>query len=189
MTFRLPINFCTQCGAPTVLKIPVGEIIARAVCERCEFVHYQNPRIITCALATNDAGEILLAKRDIEPRRHLWTLPGGFMELEESVEESAQREMEEETFCKVRMGRILAMISVPAIGQVHLMFHATLIHYDPRPTAESQEVQCFSPEAIPWENLAFHTVKYTLTHYLESPYRLLIASITKDRSLSVLGKF
>jgi len=73
------MNFCSQCGNPVEHKIPQGDNRLRYVCTSCDFIHYQNPRIIAGCIAEFD-NKILLCKRAIEPRHGLWTLPAGFME-------------------------------------------------------------------------------------------------------------
>ena len=73
-------------------RVPAGDDKARLVCDTCSFVQYQNPLIVGGVVATTN-DKVLLLKRDIEPRKGYWTLPGGFMECGESVQagECAQR--------------------------------------------------------------------------------------------------
>ena len=77
-------------------EIPDGDTRARMVCQDCGFIHYENPRIVVAAVST--LGEqILLCRRAISPREGYWTVPGGFMENNETTEEAAIRETLEET--------------------------------------------------------------------------------------------
>ena len=148
------------------LEIPTGDDKERRVCQRCEFIDYQNPKIVAGSVVLQD-NKILLCKRAIEPRKGFWTLPAGFMELGESVEEAAQREAQEEALANIEIDRLLAVYSVPRIGQVQVMFRATLIgDYGVGP--ESEAVQLVEWKDIPWSELAFPTVVWALTHYAET---------------------
>lgn len=148
------------------LEIPTGDDKERRVCQRCEFIDYQNPKIVAGSVVLQD-NKILLCNRAIEPRKGFWTLPAGFMELGESVEEAAQREAQEEALANIEIDRLLAVYSVPRIGQVQVMFRATLIgDYGVGP--ESEAVQLVEWKDIPWSELAFPTVVWALTHYAET---------------------
>ncbi|MEM6653045.1 MAG: NUDIX hydrolase [Pseudomonadota bacterium] len=145
------------------LEVPVGDDRQRRVCQRCDFIDYQNPKIVAGSVVTQ-GDQILLCKRAIEPRRGFWTLPAGFMELGESVEEGAQREAREEAYADIEIDRLLAVYSVPRIGQVQVMFRARLIGgYGVGP--ESEAVDLFDWKDIPWSELAFPTVVWALTHF------------------------
>ena len=122
-----------------------------------------NPRIVAGVVAHRD-GQILLCKRAIEPRRGFWTLPAGFMELGESVEEGASREAREEANAELELDGLLAVYSIPRIGQVQIFFRARLIN-QPSIGPESLEVGLFRWENIPWAELAFPSVKWALEHY------------------------
>ncbi|MEO1660884.1 MAG: NUDIX hydrolase [Pseudomonadota bacterium] len=148
------------------LEVPPGDDKERRVCQSCDFIDYQNPKIVAGSVVLKD-DKILLCKRDIEPRKGFWTLPAGFMELGESVEEAAQREAQEEALAKIEIERLLAVYSVPRIGQVQVMFRARLVSdYGVGP--ESQEVKLVDWKDIPWSELAFPTVVWALTHYAET---------------------
>lgn len=177
MSFLLPIRYCSQCGGATELKLIAGEDRPRAVCSQCAMVHYQNPRIVTCALITDDHGRLLMAKRNIEPRKGYWTLPGGFMELNETLEQSALRETEEETHCRVRIDQLFCVVSVANVGQVHMFFNGQLIAFDDTPTAESTEVRLYARGELPWDALAFMTVRTALNAYIQAPHSLQVASL------------
>ena len=89
MTDQLPTSFQSE---DFRLATPEGDDRVRRICNRCNFVDYVNPKIVTGSVVTQ--GElILLCKRAIEPRKGFWTLPAGFMEEGESVEDGAMREM------------------------------------------------------------------------------------------------
>ncbi|MEM9937515.1 MAG: NUDIX hydrolase [Pseudomonadota bacterium] len=146
--------------------IPKGDDKERRVCQTCDFIDYQNPKIVAGSVVTK-GDQILLCKRAIEPRKGFWTLPAGFMELGESVEEAAMREAQEEALADIRIDRLLAVYSVPRIGQVQVMFRATL-DGDFGVGPESAEVGLYDWKDIPWSDLAFPTVVWALTHFAET---------------------
>jgi len=148
------------------LEIPHGDDKQRRVCQKCDFIDYQNPKIVAGAVVLK-GDKILLCKRAIEPRKGFWTLPAGFMELGESVEEAAQREAQEEALADIEIDRLLAVYSVPRIGQVQVMYRARLLgDYGVGP--ESEEVKLVDWKDIPWSELAFPTVVWALTDYAET---------------------
>lgn len=150
-----PISFSMQ--------TPAGDDRERRVCNTCGFIDYANPRIVTGVVAHRD-GKILLCRRAIEPRKGFWTLPAGFMELGESVEEGACREAREEACADLEIETMLAIYSIPRIGQVQIFFRARLIN-DPAPGPESLEVGMFPWGDIPWPELAFPSVRWALDHH------------------------
>jgi len=144
-------------------KTPAGEDRERRVCDNCGFVDYVNPRIVAGVVAHRD-GRILLCRRAIEPRKGFWTLPAGFMELGESVEEGAAREALEEAEARIAIEALLGLYSIPRIGQVQVFFRARLLNA-PAPGPESLEVGLFAWDDIPWSELAFPSVRWALDHY------------------------
>ena len=145
------------------METPDGDNKLRRVCAHCRFIDYVNPKIVAGSVVTKD-GQILLCRRAIEPRKGYWTLPAGFMEEGETVEEAACREAREEAFADIRIEQLLAVYSVPRIAQVQVMFRATLAS-DITAGPESEEVGLFAWKDIPWSELAFPTVIWALTHY------------------------
>ncbi|HAE27715.1 MULTISPECIES: NUDIX hydrolase [Hyphomonas] len=147
-------------------KIPPGDDKLRRVCAHCEFIDYVNPKIVAGSVVTK-GDRILLCRRAIEPRKGYWTLPAGFMEEGETVEEGARREAREEACADIRIEQLLAVYSVPRIAQVQVMFRAELMS-DISAGPESEEVGLFAWKDIPWSELAFPTVIWALTHYAET---------------------
>lgn len=158
------MNYCSHCGAKVAIKTPEGDHLPRFVCESCEMIHYQNPKIVAgCIPAWED--RILLCRRAIQPRYGLWTLPAGFMENHESTEQAALRETHEEAGADMQIDSLFAMLSIPYISQVYIMFRGTLRHLEFNPGPESLEVQLFREAEIPWQELAFPVVVETLKRY------------------------
>jgi ADP-ribose pyrophosphatase YjhB (NUDIX family) len=151
------------------LETPAGEDRERRVCQTCGFIDYVNPRIVAGVVAHREE-KILLCRRAIEPRKGYWTLPAGFMELGESVEEGAAREAREEANADLALEALLAVYSIPRIGQVQVFFRAALLN-DPSPGVESLEVMLVGWDEIPWADLAFPSVKWALGHYRETEGR------------------
>lgn len=158
------MKYCTNCAGPLRFEIPVGEDRTRAICSQCGVVHYANPKIVAGCLALWEQ-QILMCRRAIEPRFGYWTLPCGYMEEGETVEEAASRETLEETLAQVRIERLFSLISLPEISQVYLVFLAHLREPRFAPTLESTEVRLMRPDEIPWEALAFPAVEYVLRAY------------------------
>jgi ADP-ribose pyrophosphatase YjhB (NUDIX family) len=162
------MKFCPACGQPVELKIPDGDHLPRAVCTACATIHYDNPRIIAGCVIEVD-GKILLCKRAIEPRHGFWTIPAGFMENGESVQQAAAREAMEEALAHVQIGSLLAVVSVLRAHQVHIMFRARLDPAHPQfgIGPESLESQLYAESEIPWPEVAFLSVEFALRRYLE----------------------
>ena len=155
------MKFCSNCGSPVELRIPDGDHLPRFVCGVCNTIHYQNPRIIAGCVPEWD-NKILLCKRAIEPRLGLWTLPAGFLENGETVEQGAMRETLEEANARIELADLYTMISLIHVHQVYMMYRARLSDLDFGPGPESLEVRLFDESEIPWETLAFRTITRTL---------------------------
>ncbi len=160
------INYCNACGSSVSHRIPEGDTHTRAVCDSCDTIHYENPKIVVGCLPTY--GErILMCKRAIEPKYGLWTLPAGFMENNETAPEGAAREALEEANARVEIQDLYTVYSLPHISQVYMMFRARLLDADFSPGIESLEVKLVTEDEIPWGELAFAMVKRTLEHFLQ----------------------
>jgi ADP-ribose pyrophosphatase YjhB (NUDIX family) len=167
---RYLMKFCSACAQPVTLKVPEGDHLPRFVCTGCGTIHYENPRIIAgCVIETE--GKILLCKRAIEPRHGYWTTPAGFMENGESVQQAAAREAVEEALAHVKIGSLLAVVSVLRAHQVHIMFRATLVEPSFGIGPESLESCLYAEEEIPWQDLAFLSVEFALRRYLDDRRR------------------
>lgn len=159
-----PVRFCSYCGHSTAKKIPAGDNRPRDVCSHCQTVHYQNPRVVTGCLPVYQ-DKVLLCRRGIEPRKGYWTLPGGFMELGESIEQGAVRETFEEACARVSVDSLYVLYNVLHVGQLSAFFLATLDQPEFAAGEESEEVALFAEEDIPWDQLAFSTIVRTLRYY------------------------
>jgi len=178
------MNYCSNCGKLVVEKIPEGDTFSRHVCESCETIHYQNPKILAGCIAVRD-DRLLLCRRAIEPRYGLWTLPAGFMENGESTEQAAARETKEEACADVDNLSLYGVFSIPHISQVYMMFRARLSNDDFGAGDESLEVGLFSENEIPWEDLAFPVVRISLERYFRdsktSNFPVYVENINRDQ--------
>lgn len=158
------MNFCSDCGARVSRKIPTGDNVPRWVCDACHTIHYQNPKLVVgCIPEWED--RILLCRRAIEPRLGFWTLPAGFMENGETTADGAARETLEEANARVDNLTLYALYNIPHIDQVYMLFRGRLLDLDFGPGDESLEVKLVAEDEIPWDQLAFATVRNTLRRY------------------------
>ena len=160
------MKFCNQCGNEVIGKIPAGDNRLRYVCISCEEIHYQNPKIVAGCIPEYE-GKVLLCKRAIEPRYGFWTLPAGFMELEETSQEAALRETLEEANARVDVSELYTVLNLPYVSQVYMMYRSQLLDLDFSAGEESLEVKLFAENEIPWDDIAFTTIKYTLKFYFK----------------------
>lgn len=165
MTLHSPLKHCQHCGATVAYRLPDdGDTRPRAICTACCAVHYQNPlNVVGTVPVWGD--KVLLCLRNIEPRKGKWTLPAGFMELDETTAQGAARETVEEAGAQFAMGPLFSLLNVPRVGQVHLFYRATLLNDQFAPGDETIEARLFSEEEIPWDELSFRTVRETLLRY------------------------
>ncbi len=162
---RSQIKHCRNCGAAVVYRVPDdGDTRERAVCPQCGTIHYENPLNVVGTVPHLGA-QVLLCKRNIEPRKGKWTLPAGFMELNETTAEGAARETVEEAGAMFEMEGLFSILNVARVGQVHLFYTARLLTDRFAPGYESMEARLFTESEIPWNEIAFRTVKETLEHY------------------------
>ena len=159
------MNFCSRCGSAALAwRVPEGDTLPRHVCGHCGAIHYLNPKVVVGCLPEHD-GRVLLCRRAIEPRRALWTLPAGFLENGETLEDGARRETEEEARARVFLSELYTVISLPDINQIYVMFRARLADLDFGPGPESLDVGLFAEDDIPWPEIAFRTIARTLRNY------------------------
>lgn len=160
------MNYCSACGARVEVRVPSGDTLPRYVCTHCGIVHYENPKMVVGCIPEWE-NRILLCRRAIEPRHGLWTVPAGFMENQETTAEGAMRETLEEANARVEILGLYALFNIPHINQVYMLFRARLLDLDFSAGAETLETKLFEEEQIPWDQIAFVTVRRTLTHYFD----------------------
>lgn len=169
------MKFCSECASPVALAIPEGDNRPRYVCGQCDAIHYQNPKLVVGSVPVWEKDgelQVLLCKRAIEPRYGYWTLPAGFMENNETTAEAAIRETEEEAGANIELGPLYTLLNVAHVHQVHLFYLARLRDLDYAAGIESLEVRLFSEREIPWDDLAFPTIRKTLELFFADRVKL-----------------
>ncbi|QDZ27021.1 NUDIX hydrolase [Noviherbaspirillum sp. UKPF54] len=169
------MKFCSECAHPVSQLIPPDDNRPRYVCGQCGTIHYQNPKMVIGSIPVWDhEGDtrVLLCKRAIEPRYGYWTLPAGFMENEETTTEAALRETQEEAGAHIELHELFSLLNVPHVHQVHMFYRATLLDLDFAAGTESLDVKLFSESEIPWKEIAFPTVAYTLKFFFTDLARI-----------------
>jgi len=148
---------------PSIRAVPDGDDRERLVCPDCGFVQYDNPKIVVGAVVTS-GDRVLLCRRAIPPRKGFWTLPAGYLELNESALDGARREAWEEARATIAIDALLAVYNIPRISQVQLIWRARLASESFEPGPESLEVKLFGWDELPWDALAFPSVRWALGH-------------------------
>ncbi len=142
---------------------PKGDTHSRDVCDHCGFVSYDNPRIVVGSVVSH-RNRVLLCRRAIRPRYGFWTVPAGYLEQGETPEEGARREAREEANADLHLDGLLAVYTVRRLSQVQLIYRATLPDGRFSAGEETLETALFAWDAIPWDDLAFPTVRWMLRH-------------------------
>jgi ADP-ribose pyrophosphatase YjhB (NUDIX family) len=154
------LRFCPRCGERPRVDFPRS-----LQCEHCGYAAFYNPKPVAGAIPREPDGRVWLLRRGFDPAVGLWTFPGGFVDLGESVEEAARRETMEELAVEARLTGLVGVYSRPQDRVVLVVYDATLTG-DPRPTAEAPEVRAFAPDEIPWDELAFWSTEQALRDLL-----------------------
>jgi ADP-ribose pyrophosphatase YjhB (NUDIX family) len=149
---------------PRVPTIPAGDDRERLACPDCGFIHYENPKVVVGSVVHAEDGRILLCRRAIQPRKGFWTLPAGYLELNETVEAGVHREAWEEARARLALDGVLAIFNIPRLSQVQIIYRARLLSGEISAGPESQEVRLFAWDDLPWSDLAFPSVRWALHH-------------------------
>ena len=154
--------FCIQCGSPNIaFRVPEGDNRPRHICNDCGHIHYTNPKIIVGTIPVFK-DQILLCKRDIEPRKGYWNLPAGFLEDGESLMDGAQRELREEAIAKAQNLQLHTIYNVPHVSQMYFFFICELMNGQFGIGQETSDAKLFKFDEIPWQELAFSSNKFAL---------------------------
>jgi len=153
-------RFCPRCGHEAEVRFP------RSIhCPACGYAAFFNPKPVACAIPRTETGAVWLVRRGFDPGKGRWSMPGGFVDLGESVEEAAAREVEEELRTTATIGALVGVYS-HASDRVVVVAYEAVLDGEPRPTDEAPEIEAFAPDAIPWDELAFSSDRMALADLL-----------------------
>lgn len=160
------LNYCSRCGAPLRFGEVEGEDRHRLACDACGHIVYVNPRLVVTALPVTERGELVLLRRGIEPGYGTWAQPGGFLEVDETVNQAAIRETFEETGLLIEPGAIIGLYTRLEAAVVTIAFEARIVGGVATVTPEALEIRTFRPDEIPWQGIAFKTTVWALRDWL-----------------------
>jgi ADP-ribose pyrophosphatase YjhB (NUDIX family) len=161
------LNYCSSCGASLQFGSVDGEDRDRLSCPECGHIAYVNPRLVVTTLPITESGDLVLLRRGIEPGRGRWAQPGGFLEIDETVHQAAIRETREETGLLVEPGEIIGLYTRLEAAVVTIAFEAKVVGGTATITPEALEVATFTPDRIPWPELAFRTTMWMLRDWID----------------------
>jgi ADP-ribose pyrophosphatase YjhB (NUDIX family) len=153
-------SFCPRCGHQATVDYPRS-----ITCPQCGYGAYYNPKPVAAAIPVTPENNVILLRRGFDPGKDLWTFPGGFVDLGESVEEAAQREAQEELSIRIDLTGLVGVYSRPDERVILIVFAATT-EQTPQTTPEATEVRAFPPTEIPWASLAFWSTTNALRDFL-----------------------
>ena len=153
-------RFCPRCGRPAEIDFP-----RRIVCPHCGYAAYYNPKPVAAAIPIDARGRLILLRRGFDPGGGLWTFPGGFVDLGESVPDAARRETDEELGLDIALDGLVGVYSRPEDRVVLIVYRARALG-EPGTSPEAPEVRAFAPEDIPWDELAFWSTVQALRDLL-----------------------
>jgi 8-oxo-dGTP diphosphatase len=159
-------RFCPRCGGNLETKTVKPGEPHRLVCARCQFIFYLDPKVVACTIVEID-GRIVMLKRAIPPGEGLWVIPGGFVDVGESVADAAVRETREEVGLQVQADSLVGIYSYTGVPTVIIVYEASVIDGFPRAADEAEEVRLFAPDEIPWDSIAFSSTTDALRDYFK----------------------
>ena len=163
------MKFCSNCGhSPLSFRCPEGDNFKRLICDNCQTIHYQNPKIVCGAIVLWE-NKVLLCRRAIEPRIGKWNLPAGYMENNETLKQAAEREVREEANAQITLQKLHTVFNILHVNQVYFLFLATLNEPVFSNGIETLETRLFDLKDIPWDDLAFHSNVFALQQYIKNP--------------------
>jgi 8-oxo-dGTP diphosphatase len=155
------VRFCPRCGREATIKYPRS-----ITCGNCGYGAFYNPKPVACTIPRTPDDDIILLKRGFEPNRGRWSMPGGFVDLGETVEQAAIREAKEEINVDIEITQLVGVYS-RSTDRIVVVVYAARTEGTPTRTEEALEVQAFQPNTIPWDQLAFWSDGRALRDYLD----------------------
>ena len=153
-------NFCPRCGQPLEER-ELDDRHLRPFCLSCGYIVYLNPPIACGVIASDADGRVVLIRRGENPGQGLLGLPAGYMEIDETTEQTALRECFEETGLEVELGELWGVWSYYHASKktsgVLVLYRARITGGQARPGSDTTAVYFFEPAEIPFDELAFET--------------------------------
>lgn len=165
-------KYCPRCRGELERKVPKGDDRPRLVCCACGYVLYENPAPCVCAIVEKD-GKIMLTKRAEEPAKGKWDLPGGYIEVGETPEETLERELLEETGLSIEIERMLGFF-LDTYGDggtdtLNISFVVRPVGGVERPGSDVAEIGWFDTNSLPPPHeLAFRNTREALRAWLSA---------------------
>ena len=139
-------KFCPTCGAQ--LKSAPNEGQTNSPCSGCGRIIYYDPKVAaTTVIGYNN--QVLLVKRGNEPGYGLWSLPGGYVDRGEIVEEAAAREVFEETGLNINITRLIGVFSQKDHPVIVIAFSGEQISGELQTSDETLAVEFFDIDVLP----------------------------------------
>jgi len=167
-TPRDAVRFCPRCAAPLVPRVEHGTV--RPTCPRCGYIHYHNP-VPAAGVILTEFGRVLLVKRRFDPRAGTWCLPAGFMESGETPEQTAVRELKEETGLAARLTGLFGVYAGfddPRVRAVLILYTAERSGGELRPGDDAIETRFFPLVRLP-RVLSFEAHRRALEEFRARP--------------------
>ncbi|MSQ22657.1 MAG: NUDIX domain-containing protein [Dehalococcoidia bacterium] len=140
------VRFYQRCGSPTESQFRHGRL--RPVCTKCGAISFADPKVVVAVIAEM-GGKIVMIRRDNEPGRGKWTIPGGFADRGEIVEEAAAREFLEETGLKTEVTGLIGVYSKSEDTNILVVYGSKLVGGELVAGQEAQDVGLFDIESLP----------------------------------------
>jgi len=142
--------YCPFCGRALTKRFTEGRL--RWFCTTCREPIYENPIPATCLVVADGRDRVLLVKRSVEPKKGYWCLPGGFVEMQETPEAGALRELLEETGLSGKISRLLGVTTNPSPQYQSVLMIGYLVRTvegTPHPGDDASDLNYFSADALP----------------------------------------
>ncbi len=150
-------------------RVPDGDSRARAVCPKCGYVHYQQPKVAAGTMIETD-GRLVLIRRAVDPRKGFWSFPCGFQEIDETLEQTAVRETHEESGLQVELlghlGTYSYVQSWHGGAVVVVAYRAKVVGGALAPGDDAAEAKLVRPDEIAWDDLAFKSTHAAIRDWL-----------------------
>jgi 8-oxo-dGTP diphosphatase len=166
-------RYCPECGGGLEARLLKAGEPHRLVCTRCGAILSLDPKVAVGTIIRAEDTRIVLVRRAIEPGHGLWVFPGGYVDRGEEITEAARREAREEAGLDVRIDGLVNIYSYPGWPLIIIVYSATCASGDLCVDDESSEARWFTPQEIPWTELAFRSTRDALRDYLDGRLHLI----------------